>query len=211
MDNGGRLNATILAAILTITNANAVLTFVAAGAALAFLAALIGVATDQIGSRLGAGATGVLQSALGNLPELFIGIFALQAGLVEVVQAALIGSILGNSLFVLGMAFTVGGLRHSTQKFASQTPRVIATLTLLVVAALAVPTLAHYLHTLAATHENELSIALTDAQRARQSNVFIQFDGRWTVRGSKGREHIFELNGELVTSFIVLMRHIKDF
>ena len=39
-------------------------------------------------------------------------------GLVAVVQAALVGSILGNSLLVLGLAFLVGGLRHGAQRFA---------------------------------------------------------------------------------------------
>jgi hypothetical protein len=62
------------------------------------------------GSGFGAGATGVLQSALGNLPELFICIFSLKAGLVDVVRAALVGSILANLLLVLGLAFVVGGI-----------------------------------------------------------------------------------------------------
>jgi len=100
-----------------------------------------------------------VQSALGNLPELFVGIFALRAGLVSVVQAALVGSILGNSLFVLGLAFFVGGLRHGTQRFASETPRRIANLALLSVAALIIPTLTARLHTPAAGHEEGLSIA----------------------------------------------------
>jgi Ca2+:H+ antiporter len=101
----------------------------------------------------------VLQSGLGNLPELFVSIFALRAGLVEVVQSALIGSILGNSLLVLGLAFLLGGLRHGTQRFDSQAPRAIANLTLLAVAALAMPTLARGLHTPAAAHAEALSIA----------------------------------------------------
>jgi Ca2+:H+ antiporter len=101
----------------------------------------------------------VLQSALGNLPELFVGIFALRAGLITVVQAALVGSILGNSLFVLGLAFLVGGLRHGTQRFAVETPRMIATLTMLAVAALVIPTLVQALHIPAAGHEEGLSIA----------------------------------------------------
>src|SRR5579883_784045 len=151
--------ASVLAGILSAVSANAVLIFVIAGVALALLAALVGEATDQVGARLGPGATGVLQSALGNLPELFVGIFALRAGLLEVVQAALVGSILGNSLFVLGLAFLVGGLRHGTQRFNSDTPRMIATLTLLAVAALVIPTLTLGLHTPAAGHEEGLSIA----------------------------------------------------
>src|SRR5579863_8101572 len=131
----------ILAGILSAVQANAVLIFIVAGVALALQAGLVGQATDQLGSRLGPGATGVLQSALGNLPELFFGIFALRAGLISVVQAALVGSILGNSLFVLGLAFFVGGLRNGTQRFGSEAPRMIAVLTMLAVAALAIPTL----------------------------------------------------------------------
>src|SRR5206468_11839116 len=124
------------------------------------LAAAVGEATEQLGERLGPGATGVLQSAIGNLPELFVAIFALRAGLVEVVQAALVGSILANSLLVLGLAFVVGGLRHGTQRFASESPRMIAVLTLLAVAALVVPTLSHLLHTPADVHGDALSLVV---------------------------------------------------
>jgi Ca2+:H+ antiporter len=127
--------------------------------ALALLAALVGQATDQLGSRLGPGATGVLHSALGNLPELFVAVFALRAGLLSVVQAALVGSILGNSLLVLGLAFLVGGVRHGAQRFDLRAPRMMATLLLLAVAALAVPTLASRLHTPVAGHTEGLSIA----------------------------------------------------
>jgi sugar lactone lactonase YvrE len=44
--------------------------------------------------------------------------------------------------------------------------------------------------------------AFNDAQRARPADVFVQLDGRYVVRGSRGREHIFEPDGELVTSFV---------
>ncbi len=155
----GSLILSVLAGMLTVFQANAVLIFVVAAGALALLAALVGQATEQVGERLGSGATGVLQSALGNLPELFVGIFALRAGLIEVVQSAIVGSILGNSLFVLGLAFLVGGLRHGTQHFSSQAPRMIANLTLLAVAALIIPTLTSGIHTPAAGHEDGLSVA----------------------------------------------------
>ncbi|MGZ3584409.1 MAG: calcium/proton exchanger, partial [Ktedonobacterales bacterium] len=156
---GGAAITTILAGILNFTHANAVLTFIVSGVALGLLAALVGEATDQLGSYLNPGATGVLQSAIGNLPELFVGIFALRAGLVGVVQAAIAGSILGNSLLVLGLAFFVGGRRFGTQKFSSEAPRTVATLLLLAVSALVIPTLAQGLHTPASTHEEALSIA----------------------------------------------------
>jgi Ca2+:H+ antiporter len=134
--------ATVLSAVLRVVGASEIAVFIATAVALAALASVVGEATDQLGTRLGPGATGVLQSALGNLPELFISIFALQAGLVVVVQTALIGSILANSLLVLGLAFFVGGLRHGPQKFGTDTTRMTAMLLMLSVASLAIPTLA---------------------------------------------------------------------
>lgn len=150
---------TIIAGVMHYAGVNAVLAFVVTGIALALLAVIVGDATEQLGSRLGPGATGILQSGLGNLPELFVAIFALRAGLANVVQAALVGSILGNSLLVFGLALFVGGLKNGTQKFKSETPKMIVTLMLLAVGALIIPTLAKELHTPAEPHINTLDIA----------------------------------------------------
>jgi Ca2+:H+ antiporter len=147
---------TFLAGFLHYAESNAVLTFSVTALALALVAMIVGDATEQLGSRLGPGATGILQSALGNLPELFVCIFALRAGLSHVVQAALVGSILGNSLLVFGFALFIGGLKNGTQRFKSEPPKMIATLMLLAFAALAIPTLAHELHTPADSHINQL-------------------------------------------------------
>ena len=147
-----------LTAVLVLAEVGDVLTFVATAVALAALARLVGSATDQLGGRLGSGAAGVVQSALGNLPELFVALFALSAGLDNVVQSALVGSVLANSMLVLGLAFTVGGLRHGTQRFDSARARLIATLTLLAAAILAVPSLAHAFHSPAEEHEEALSL-----------------------------------------------------
>lgn len=152
--------ATILGGVLHYTEANAVLSFITTAAALALLAVLVGDATEQLGSRMGPAATGILQSALGNLPELFVCVFALRAGLDQVVQAALIGSILGNSLLVFGLALLFGGLKNGTQRFKSETPKMIVMLMLLSVAALIIPTLAKYLHTPAEPHIDHLDIAV---------------------------------------------------
>ena len=135
-----------------------VLAFAVAAGAIAVLARLVGLATEQLGARLGSGSAAVIQSALGNLPELFIALFALSAGLVEVVQAALVGSILANSLLVLGLAFVAGGLKHGVQTFHSPQARMIATLTALAAAVMAVPTLAHTFHAPAAAHSRTLSL-----------------------------------------------------
>lgn len=132
--------------------------FITSAAAVALLAALVGRSVEQLGDRFGPGATGVLQSALGNLPELFIAIFALKAGLTTVVKAALAGSILSNLLLVLGLSFFVGGLKHGTQKLGSSRARTIVTLMLLSVMAMAIPSLAHWIHSAAAPHEETFSL-----------------------------------------------------
>src|SRR5438128_771151 len=73
---------------------SAVLAFVLATIALAGLAWIVSFATEQVGERFGAAVTGVLQSTLGNLPEFFVVIFALNAGQKIVAETALLGSIL---------------------------------------------------------------------------------------------------------------------
>jgi Ca2+:H+ antiporter len=152
--------ATVVAGALHVFEASPVIAFLGSAAALALLAMIVGDATEQLGSRLGPGATGILQSGLGNLPELFVAIFALRAGLAHVVQAALVGSILGNSLLVFGLALFLGGIKNGTQRFKSEPPRMIVTLMLLAVSALIIPTLASLLHTPAAPHINDLDIVV---------------------------------------------------
>jgi Ca2+:H+ antiporter len=131
--------------------------FGVAALALASLAALVARAVGALGDRVGVGATGAIQGALGNLPELAFGIFALRAGLTSVLRAALVGSILANVLLVLGLAFVVGGVRHGTQRFAAERAKLLSLLLLLAVAVLIVPTLASGLDLPAAHHERALS------------------------------------------------------
>ena len=127
--------------------------------ALSLLALNVSSGTERAGAYLSPGATGLLQACLGNLPEVLVCSFALRAGLLQVVQAALVGSILANSLLVLGLAILVGGLRHGRMHFDAEAPRMIVSLMVVAVSALAMPTLAHELHTPAASHERALSAA----------------------------------------------------
>ena len=138
-----------------------VLTFVLAAAAVGVLAAVVGHCVEQLGDRFGPGATGVLQSALGNLPELFICLFSLKRGLVDVVRAALVGSILANLLLVLGLAFVAGGLRHGTQQLGSSRARVSTVLMLLSVTAMSIPSVAFWIHSPASKHEDGLSVIVS--------------------------------------------------
>jgi Ca2+:H+ antiporter len=158
---GGAAALCVLAGLAHYGSWNSVVAFVVSAAAVAVLASLVGRSVEQLGDRFGPGATGVLQSALGNLPELFICIFALKAGLVDVVRAALVGSILANLLLVLGLAFLVGGLKHGTQQLGSERARTIVVLMLLSVTAMAIPSIAHEVHSPAADHEVPFSVIVS--------------------------------------------------
>jgi Ca2+:H+ antiporter len=151
--------ALIVAGVLHFTGASAIVQFVASAIALSMLAMNVSSGTEQAGAHLSPGATGILQAALGNLPEVLVCAFSLRAGLLQVVQAALIGSILANSLLVLGLAIVVGGVKHGRMHFDAEAPRMIVSLMVLAVSALAMPTLAAQLHTPAAAHERQLSVA----------------------------------------------------
>ena len=158
---GGGAALCVLAGVARYGGWSSVLAFIVSAAAVCVLASLVGRSVEQLGDRFGPGATGVLQSALGNLPELFICIFSLKAGLVDVVRAALVGSILANLLLVLGLAFLVGGLRHGTQQLGSERARTIVTLMVLSVTAMAVPSIAHEVHSPAGAHETAFSVIVS--------------------------------------------------
>ena len=158
---GGGAALCALAGIAHYAGWNSVLAFVIAAGAICLLASLVGRSVEQLGDRFGAGATGVLQSALGNLPELFICIFALKAGLVDVVRGALVGSILANLLLVLGLAFFVGGMKHGTQNLGSTRARTVVVLMLLSVTAWVIPSLAHFVHAPASEHEVTFSVIVS--------------------------------------------------
>jgi Ca2+:H+ antiporter len=100
--------AAVAAGVLRYTDAPAVSAFIVAGVALAGVAWIVSFSTEALGQRLGPGATGLLQSTLGNLPEFFVVLFALNAGEIRVAQLSLIGSILANGLLVLGLTIVVG-------------------------------------------------------------------------------------------------------
>jgi Ca2+:H+ antiporter len=152
---------TVTAGIFHNSGGNPVVAFVTAGVGLASLASLVSRSVEALGDHLGAGAAGILQSFLGNLPAFFVIMFSLKAGLYEVVKAALVGSILANVLLVMGLAFLVGGLKHGRQHFDAKASRQLALLVALSIFALAVPTLASTLHPPAADHERALTVVVS--------------------------------------------------
>jgi Ca2+:H+ antiporter len=149
----------IVTGVMHFANTDDTVTFIAGGIALVFLATLVSMGSEALSEHMSPAATGLVQSGLGNLPELFVAIFALRAGLVNVVQAAIVGSILGNGLLVLGFAFLLGGLKNGTQYFPAEGPRMNAILLLLAIFALMIPTMAFEWNTPAKTHSSAFSVA----------------------------------------------------
>ena len=104
---------------LELAHASETWVFIAAALSIVPLASLIGEGTEAVTSRVGPGIGGLLNATFGNGAELLIAGFALQAGLVDVVKASLAGSILGNTLLVLGAAMFLGGLGRTSQAFSA--------------------------------------------------------------------------------------------
>lgn len=114
-------------------NASPLLVFFLSALSIIPLAKYIGEATEELSVYTGPALGGLLNATFGNATELLIGIFAIRAGLVEVVKASITGSIIGNLLLVSGMAMLAGGWRRKKQEF-NRTGALAAASTLLVVA-----------------------------------------------------------------------------
>lgn len=125
----------VLAGVADLSRWAAVPRFALATVALAGLAWVVSFATEQLGQRLGPGVTGLTQSTLGNLPELFVVIFALEAGELVVAQTAILGSLLANALLVLGLVIVVGSraAEDGVMRFRRRLPNDTATLLLVTV------------------------------------------------------------------------------
>jgi Ca2+:H+ antiporter len=157
---GGTAALTALAGVLSYTDASPTAVFLVSGAALGGLAWLIGVATESVGVRFGPAVTGVLQSTLGNLPELFVVLFALSAGELVVAQTSILGSLFANALLVLGLTIFAGSrvAPDGQMRFRRRLPNDTATLLLLALAAIALLGVSDRLGDRASRHEVEISV-----------------------------------------------------
>jgi Ca2+:H+ antiporter len=151
----------IAAGILNNTNGNPVLAFLASAIALGAIARLVVRSVEAVSNRIGRGLNGLLQSLLGNLPEIFVILFALKAGLYEIVKATIVGSVIANILLVMGIAFVVGGRKYGRQAFNVVSARQLSMLLALSVFALAIPSLAASFNTPAVEYEREITVIIS--------------------------------------------------
>jgi len=81
------------------------------------LASLLGAATEALSTHTGQLIGGLLNATFGNAVEMIMCVQAVKAGLINVVQGNLLGSMLSNLLLVLGMAIFASGVVRKSQEF----------------------------------------------------------------------------------------------
>jgi Ca2+:H+ antiporter len=113
--------------------------FICSAIALIPLAGLIGFATEDLEQYVGPVAGGLLNATFGNAPELIIGLFAIQHGLISVVKASIAGSVISNALLVLGSSLALGGWRWGKQYFNARDAGQFTAMMVLAVAGLLIP------------------------------------------------------------------------
>ncbi|MBO0796357.1 MAG: hypothetical protein J2P36_36160, partial [Ktedonobacteraceae bacterium] len=138
----------VLAPILELLHVPPPVLFVVAALGIIPLAALIGESVEGVAEHTGESIGGLLFATFGNATEMIIGILALSQGLVDVVRASIIGTILGNALLVLGVSVCIGGVKHGRLRFAVRPASQYASLMALCVGGLLLPTLAELLASL---------------------------------------------------------------
>jgi Ca2+:H+ antiporter len=149
-----------IAGVLHYATEEDVATFVVCAVALAGLAWLVALGTEAIGARFGPATTGILQSTLGNLPELFVVLFALSASETVVAQTSILGSLFANALLVLGLSIVAGAraAEDGCMRFGRRLPNDTAVLTLLAVFLIAVLGVSDRIADRASHHEVAISV-----------------------------------------------------
>jgi Ca2+:H+ antiporter len=138
-----------------------VLLFILSVLAIVPLAALLSHATESVAAKTGDSVGGLLNATLGNLTELIIALTALRAGEYMLVKASIAGAIVTNVLFLLGMSFFLGGLKHHVQEFNRAGARLQAGLLLLATVALILPSAISKADASAGATVSQLSVGLS--------------------------------------------------
>ena len=153
------------------------------------LASLLGESTEELAARTNSRLGGLLNATLGNAAELIIATFAIRAGLLDLVLASITGSILGNVLLIVGLSLFLGGIKNGVQRFDRSQAGVNATMLILAVVGLGVPSLFSHtieLHSHLAVEYLSLSV----------SAVLILLYGLWllysftTIKSEQSRHHV---------------------
>jgi Ca2+:H+ antiporter len=193
-----------LAIAAELLHASPTLIFSLAALGVVPLAGLVGEATEELAAHTGPRLGGLLNATLGNAAELIITIFAIRAGLLELVKASITGSILGNLLLVLGLSIVAGGLKHGTQRFDRSQAGLNGTMLILAVIAILVPSI--FGHAIEPDHEAVEGLSLSVAS----TMIFVYALGiiySFTTGQAEPLSHqaAHEIRWSVRTSLIVLL------
>ena len=143
---------------------NKTMTFITSILSIIPLARFMGYATKEISLQTNPTVSGLFSATFGNAIELIIAIIALSKGLALVVQASIIGSIIGNMLLLVGLSIFFGGLKYKNQRFNNETTAVSSTMLIIVIAGLSIPSVYNFLFNVnimkGENHSQMLSIAV---------------------------------------------------
>jgi Ca2+:H+ antiporter len=115
--------------------------FLTSALAIIPLSLWLSTATEKIAVVTGPSIGGLVNAVFGNATELVIALVALKAGLIDIVEASITGTILSDLLLLMGFAMLTGGLRFKEQEFQPILARVNGSSMTLAVIAIALPTL----------------------------------------------------------------------
>ena len=130
---------TLVVLALRVFDAEPMLAFGISALTILGLAFTLGHATEQLGIAAGPRVGGILNATVGNIGEIIIAGFLINAGEIEVVHASITGSIIGNLLLVVGVSLLVGGLKNGVQQYGAQVTGMNAASLILATISLIVP------------------------------------------------------------------------
>jgi len=130
-----------ISASLHYAHVNQTAVFITVALSIIPLTRLMAWSTGIIGARVSNTASALLNATFGNAVELLIAIFALQRGLIDLVKASIVGSILINVLLLVGLSMIAGGLKYKQQSFNKDSAGLSSTMLIIVVVGMALPSI----------------------------------------------------------------------
>lgn len=181
---------------------NATLTFITVILSIIPIARIIGYATKELALQTTPVFGGFLNATFGNSVELIIAVLALRAGLLEIVQASIIGSIIGNLLLLTGLSIFFGGLRYKEQRFNKDSIGVSATMLIIAIVGLTIPTV----YSLAVTTNDLHVMIISDAVALVLALVYIS----GLIFAFITHKHLFDASDEIKSSHEKPILSIKN-
>ncbi len=130
-----------ISALFYFLDFNPTLTFIVTAIAIVGISHTIVEVTSIIAQRVSTTISALINATFGNAIEFFIAVFSLRQGMVELVKASIVGSIMLNVLFLIGLSMFAGGLKYKEQRFNKDSAGLSSTMLIIMVVGLVLPSL----------------------------------------------------------------------